>query len=197
MMTVYLVPAGATDLSKHGELLGINNPSLNEAGRSNASRVAGMLSPLVLEAVFSGSLIREFETAEAIAKLHRLPVRVDNDIRDINFGRWSGRTWNALEATEGDALSKLLKSPHKFRFPSGDRMKRSGKRIQAFIQQILSNYGTGNLVVVADDFVISLITSMMVKTNLSDLEPFKPSQGMMTVIECEHGACALKRLRDE
>lgn len=197
MMTVYLVPAGATDLSKHGELLGINNPSLNEAGRSNASRAASMLAPLVLEAVFSGSLIREFETAEAIAKLHRLPVRVDNDIRDINFGRWSGRTWKALEATEGDALSKLLKSPHKFRFPSGDRMKRSGKRIQAFVQQILSNCGTGNLVVVADDFVISLITSMMVKTNLSDIEPFKPSQGMMTVIECEHGACALKRLRDE
>jgi len=197
MMTIYLVPVGATDLSKKGELLGINNPELNGAGKSNADRAAGILAPIVLEAVFSGPYRRESETAELVARTHSIPVRVEKDLKDINYGRWCGQTWQAIETNEGDALSKLVKSPHRFRFPSGDKMKRSGKRLQSFVRQLLANYGTGNLVVIADDFVLMVIVSMMTKVEFRELDPLKPSLGKMTVVECDQGKCSIKHLRSK
>lgn len=197
MMTIFLVPAGATDLSRHGELLGLNNPGLNEAGISNAQLKADALAPFVLEAVFSGPYKRELETAEIIARPHSMPVRVEKDIKDLNYGRWSGRSWKDIESSEGDAVAKLVLVPHKFKFPSGDKMKRSGKRIQSFVRQLLANFGTGNIVIVADDLVLMLIASMLAKVNLNKLEPLKPSLGKMTVIESEEGICRIKHLRSE
>jgi broad specificity phosphatase PhoE len=194
MMTIYLVPIGKTDYSQNGELLGINNPPLSPAGKSHADDMAEALRPIVLEAVFSGPLKREVNTAERIAAPHSIPVRTEADLKDINYGSWSGLTWQKIEGTEAQLLAKLRQSPQKFRFPVGEKIKKSGKRVQSFVGRILANYGTGNLVIVADDFMICMLASQMAKIELSRLKPWKPSQGKMSIIECDERSCAIKSL---
>jgi alpha-ribazole phosphatase len=195
MMTIYLIPVGKTDLSPNWELLGINNPPLSQAGRSQAEESAEMLRPVVLEAVFSGPLKRETETAEKIAHLHSMPIRTDRDLMDINYGSWCGHSWPEIEDSYARMVAKFHKSPGKFKFPVGDKMKKGGKRIQAFATRILANYGTGNLAVVANDLVIYLLASQMAKVELSRVEPWMPSEGKISILECHDGKCIIKSLR--
>jgi broad specificity phosphatase PhoE len=195
MLTIHLVPVGATDLSPNGELLGINNPALNSAGVLHADTVAGLIKDVVLEAVFSGPLKRQLVTARRIAMPHKLPVRTEKNLMDVNYGSWSGRTWVEIRAKETNLILKMDKSPHRFRFPSGEKTKKSWKRLQNFAHYLLGNFGVGNVVVVADDFVIVMLASLIAGTDFIGLEPWKPSNGGVTVIDCDQGKCQIKVLR--
>jgi len=195
MLTIHLVPVGATDFSPNGELLGINNPPLNSGGVLHADTVAVLIKDIVLEAVFSGPLKRQLVTARRIAMPHSLPVRTEKNLIDVNYGSWSGRTWGEIRAKETNLVLKLGKSPHRFRFPSGEKTKKSWKRLQNFAQYLLGNFGVGHVVVVADDFVIMMTVSLIAGVDFIGLEPWKPSNGGVTVIDCDQGECQLRVLR--
>lgn len=195
MLTIHLVPVGATDLSQNGELLGINNPALNSMGLMHADTVAGLVKDIVLEAVFSGPLKRQLVTARRIAMPHSLPVRTEKNLMDVNYGGWSGRTWVEIRAKETNLTLKLEKSPHRFRFPSGEKTKKSWKRLQNFAQYLLGNFGVGHVVVVADDFVIMMMVSLIAGADFIGLEPWKPSNGGVTVIDCDQGKYQIRVLR--
>jgi broad specificity phosphatase PhoE len=195
MLTIHLVPVGATDFSPNGELLGINNPALDSAGVSHADAVANLLKDIVLEAVFSGPLKRQSITARRVAMPHSLPVRTEKNLMDVNYGSWSGRTWGEIRAKETNLILKLGKSPHRFRFPSGEKTKKSWKRLQNFAHYLLGNFGVGHVVVVADDFVIMMLVSLIAGADFTGLEPWKPSNGGVTVIDCDQGKCQIRVLR--
>lgn len=194
-MTIYLIPVGATDLSAKGELLGLNNPDLSDAGRLDVSRLAESFRSAVFEAVFSGPMKREVQTAEIIASSHSLPVRIDRDLRDVNYGRWSGRTWKMIESEFSAEFMKFKRAPHKFRFPYGEKIRKGGKRTQHFAWHLLNNYGTGKIAIIVDDFVSMMLTSQITKVMLSEIEPWKTSSGRITEIACDQGPCTIKQLR--
>jgi broad specificity phosphatase PhoE len=197
MLTIHLVPVGATDLSPNGELLGLNNPPLNSAGVLYADAVANTLKEVVLEAVFSGPLKRQMVTARRIALPHNLPVRTEKNLMDVNYGGWSGKSWDGVREGEANLFSKLGRSPRRFRFPSGERMKKSWKRLQSFARYLLGNFGVGHVVVVADDFVIMMLVSLIAEVDFIGLEPWKHSNGGITMIDCDQGKCQIRVLRGE
>lgn len=195
MLTAYLVPAGPTNLSPNGELLGINNPPLSKDGTAYADRVADSLRPLVLEAVFAGPLSRQYATAQRIALPHSMPVRIEKDLIDINYGSWSGRTWRSIEKDHRQLFEKLRKAPHRFRFPSGEKVKKSARHVRNFSTHLLGNFGTGNIVIVGDDLVLMILASQISRVDFAELEPWKSSRGEITILECEPGSCSIKTLR--
>ena len=87
-----------------GVLLGQCDPPLSEPGRAHA---AALLAGIELKAVYSSPLRRALETAEAIARGAR--ITIIDDLREITYGAWDGRTWVEIEAAEpGLAARKLL-----------------------------------------------------------------------------------------
>ena len=195
MLTIHLITVGATDLSPNGELLGLNNPTLNSDGITHGNAVAENVKDTILEAVFSGPLKRQLITARRIAMPHSLPVRTEKNLMDVNYGSWSGRTWAEIRESEANLFSKLGKSPHRFRFPSGEKMKKSWKRLQSFSRYLLENFGVGHVVVVADEFVTMMLVSLISGADFIGLEPWKPSHNGVTVIECDKGKCQIRVLR--
>lgn len=193
MLTIYLVPVGETDLSPHLELLGLNNPVLNSDGIRHAEETARKLGSVVLEAVFSGTMKREVVTARRIAKPHDIPIRIDKRLKDINYGSWSGLTWEAIETRDFKLFDKLKRST-RFRFPSGEKLKKVWRRVLIFTNSMKVNFGTGSIVIVAEDFISSIITSQLTGLDLLGLEPWIP-RGEMMILECDLGKCTLKSYR--
>ena len=124
-----------------------------------------------------------------------MPVRTDHFLKDVNYGSWCGLTWSMVQKEDARMYAKFLKSPKKFKFPVGEKMKKGGRRAQSFAHWLFANFGTGNLVIVADDLIICLLASHMAKVDLSRIEPWKPSGGKMSTLECVDGKCVIKKLR--
>jgi len=195
MLKVYLIPSAETDASKSGELLGLNNLPLSLDGVKQAEKIREKLKPLVLEAIISGPMKRNVVTAKIIGSSHNLPVRDTKNLRDLNYGRWSGRSFEQLSKEEPRLIEKLKATPGKFKFPSGEKVKKGWRRVREFTYQFKLNYGVGNVAIVSDDFILMMIASQLTRVLFSELEPWRPSKGEMTVISMENDKWEIEILR--
>lgn len=92
MTTLLLVRHGETDWNAEGRLQGHTDRPLSEYGRRQARRLAEELVDETLDAIYASDLARARETAEIVAKRLTLPVMLDRDLREKDWGTWEGLT---------------------------------------------------------------------------------------------------------
>ena len=92
MTTLLLVRHGETDWNADGRLQGQTDRPLNDYGRRQAQQLAETLETDKLEAIYSSDLARARETAEIVGERLGLPVALDPDLREKDWGNWEGLT---------------------------------------------------------------------------------------------------------
>ena len=100
MTTLLLVRHGETDWNADGRLQGQTDRPLSDFGRRQARRLADELADEELEAIYSSDLSRARETAEIVAERLGLPVVLDPDLREKDWGTWEGLTAVERERVE-------------------------------------------------------------------------------------------------
>ena len=98
-------PVSATVLltrhARHAEvgvvLSGRSEIALDAAGQDQATQLAGRFAEVPLAAVFASPRRRARQTAEAVAARHALPVATLDGLDEIDFGRWAGEPFAALD----------------------------------------------------------------------------------------------------
>jgi broad specificity phosphatase PhoE len=92
MTTLLLVRHGETDWNAEGRLQGHTDRPLNDYGRRQATDLADRLAGEEIAAIYASDLARATETAEIVGARLGLPVVVDPDLREKNWGSWEGLT---------------------------------------------------------------------------------------------------------
>jgi 2,3-bisphosphoglycerate-dependent phosphoglycerate mutase len=97
MTTLLLVRHGETDWNADGRLQGQTDRPLSAFGRRQARQLGDQLKDEELadgqlEAVYSSDLARARETAEIVGERLGLPVVLDPDLREKDWGSWEGLT---------------------------------------------------------------------------------------------------------
>jgi broad specificity phosphatase PhoE len=87
-----LVRHGETDWNADGRLQGQTDRPLSDYGRRQAQQLAEELSDEDIEAIYTSDLSRARETAEIAGARLRLPVELDPDLREKDWGTWEGLT---------------------------------------------------------------------------------------------------------
>lgn len=100
MTTLLLVRHGETDWNAEGRLQGHTDTPLNDYGRRQAKALADELAGGRIDAVYSSDLARARETAEILGGRLGLPVAVDPELREKNWGSWEGLTPAQRETVE-------------------------------------------------------------------------------------------------
>lgn len=88
-------------LVRHGQTLdnvagiaqGWNDSALSEAGQEQVRRLALRLAELKPTALYSSPLGRALATAEAISATTGLPITQLEDLREMSYGGWEGRSF--------------------------------------------------------------------------------------------------------
>ena len=122
MTTLLLVRHGETDWNAEGRLQGQTDRPLNDFGRRQARQLAEQLAGEEFEAICSSDLARARETAEILAERLGLPVELDPDLREKDWGNWEG-----LTAVERDRVEFVGESTQAHQ----ERMLRALARISA------------------------------------------------------------------
>jgi broad specificity phosphatase PhoE len=92
MTELLLVRHGETDWNADGRLQGQTDRPLSDFGRRQARELAEALQGEQLQAIYSSDLARARETAEIVADRLELPVVLDPDLREKDWGTWEGLT---------------------------------------------------------------------------------------------------------
>ena len=121
--------------------------ALGEAGLAEAAELAGRLGGAPLAAVYSSPLQRARQTAEAIAAAQNLELRIDADLDELDFGDWSGRSFEALHADPTWRrwnLRRLYARP-----PGGETMLEAQVRAARFLARAHADHPDGTAVAVS------------------------------------------------
>jgi probable phosphoglycerate mutase len=121
---------------------------LSDDGRKQAAAVAERIATLKkVDAVYASPLERTRETAAPIAKAHRLPVRANRGLLELDIGEWTG--WELKKAAKTDEWSMVQKRPSGFRFPGGESFLEMQGRIVDAIERIRADHPGGTVVAVS------------------------------------------------
>ena len=144
-----LLRHGQTDLSRQRRYSGRGNPELTDTGRRQAADAARYLAGKGgIAAVVTSPLQRAYDTAAAAAGALGLPVTVDDDLIETDFGEWEGCTF--AEASErhpelhGRWLRDTALAP-----PGGESFAEVAQRVSRARDRIAAEHGPATILVVS------------------------------------------------
>jgi probable phosphoglycerate mutase len=91
---------------------------LSDAGREQAAALAGRLAPVPIDAVYASPLERCQETAAVVAEPRGLKVETVEDLGEVRYGAWTGRTLK--EVAKEPAWKVVQGNFSAARFPEGE-----------------------------------------------------------------------------
>jgi broad specificity phosphatase PhoE len=134
MINLFLIRHGETDWIGKKLAGRLPNISLNVKGRAQAHTLAAGLAQIRLNAVHSSPLERTRETAAQIAQEHGLTIQLESALLEMDFGDWTGKTFDELGGME--AWRERLRTPSLAQFPGGESLQDVQRRGVAWVEQI-------------------------------------------------------------
>ena len=108
---IYMVRHGATELTAEDRFAGSTDVPLSDEGRAQIAALAERLRCDKLDAVYASPMARTIETSQIIAAPHGLEPRPEPGLREIDYGRWEGRTRDELEAEHAEEYDAWQEDP--------------------------------------------------------------------------------------
>ncbi|MFF8963764.1 bifunctional RNase H/acid phosphatase [Streptomyces globisporus] len=141
--TLVLLRHGETALTPEKRFSGSGgtDPELSAVGRGQAERAAGHFAALgTVQEIVSSPLRRCRETAAAVAARLGLVVRIDESLRETDFGAWEGLTFGEVRERYGDDLTAWLASPDTAPTGGGESFAEVAERIAAARDRLVARY---------------------------------------------------------
>ena len=183
MTTLFLVRHGAHD--RLGRFLDGRNPGvpLSDLGRRQAEGLAARLGRERVDAVYASPLERTRETAAPIATRHGREVSVEPALLELDFGDWSGMTFEALKPLEAWRLWNAARSTA--RTSAGDTMRAAQTRALDFIDALCRAAPHGSFVLVSHADPLKAILAFHLGLSLDDLPRFEIAPGSLSRLDVE------------
>jgi broad specificity phosphatase PhoE len=191
LLKIILVRHGETDWNKAHRVQGSNSDvPLNAIGKKQAASLAVRLKEEDIEAVYSSPLRRAWDTAQAIARPHRLAVRVVPDLLEIDAGELEGVPVSSI----GKRLSELLVEAGHDEVPAeggmlgmipyigGESLAAVQQRAWDVVQGIVSNHSDGVIIIVSHYFVIMTIICTVLGLPVSQIRRLRFSVGSISSV---------------
>ncbi|WCN06992.1 bifunctional RNase H/acid phosphatase [Streptomyces sp. M92] len=150
--TFVLLRHGETPLTplKRFSGSGGSDPSLSAAGREQAEKVAESLARRgTVQAIVASPLARTRETAGIVAARLGLEVRVEEGLRETDFGAWEGLTFGEVRERHPDDLNAWLSSPDAEPTGGGESFAATGARVAATRDRLVAAYAGRTVLLVS------------------------------------------------
>jgi probable phosphoglycerate mutase len=191
------LPLRRLAMLRHGETVGNSSlrfhgsadVALSDAGRVQMREAARALREAVFDLVVASPLRRSWEAARIVAGA--TPVRIEEGLREIDFGRWEGLTDAEIAARDPVLHREWRERAPGFEYPGGElRAEFRGRVMRAF--ERIDASGADGALVVAHKGVIRTLAERLVGDPLPEGIP-----GLATAVHLSRGADEVWRLRGQ
>jgi broad specificity phosphatase PhoE len=163
-------------LTRHGHVDGIAPERfrgraelpLTPLGESQAKAVAARIGtgwkPSV---IYTSPMGRCVATAESITRACGTPVRVMNELNDLDFGAWQGKLHSEIQETSSELYAVWRKTPQFMRFPEGESLQDLAARTADALRVFTTHRPDETIVAVGHDNVNRVMLTQLLGLPLS------------------------------
>lgn len=143
-----LLRHGQTAMSAAKQYSGRANPELTELGKKQALAAAQALADTHIDAVVCSPLRRCQQTAAAVVKGRELRVETVEDLIEVDFGRWEGKTFAEADAADPELHARWLKDTS-VACPGGESLRAVHRRVSAARRELQQRFEGQTILVVS------------------------------------------------
>ena len=177
-----------------GEDLTTGDPELTDVGWEQARRLGERLARQRIDLIFTSPLRRAIQTAEAIAAVNGLDVRVEPELREVELGR-ADYDIRALTEAEQVALASRIATEGKWdAFPGSEGSAYARNRVREFTDRIVEQYEGHRVALVSHAGFIQTFVSVVLGVERDFV--FYPFNASITSVRAKGERRVLWRLND-
>jgi broad specificity phosphatase PhoE len=188
--TLLLIRHAAHDWLGHGVAGRTPGVGLNEQGRAQARELVARLRHVKLGALFVSPRERTQETAAPLLADRSMSAMEEPQIDEIDFGAWTGRTFEQLDAEPGWKMwvnRRSVAQP-----PGGETIVDAQRRVVSAISRMQSGYGGRTIALVSHGDVIKAALAHYLGLSLDNLERFEIAPASISVLASGGGWAQVK-----
>ncbi|HTJ57738.1 MAG TPA: histidine phosphatase family protein [Devosiaceae bacterium] len=181
MTTTYFLVRHAAHDNVGGFLAGrMPGIRLGADGLAQAGRLAERMRRESFDAIYSSPRERAAETAAQISTASHVPVERADEIDEIDFGSWSGKSFDELNRSHAWRRWNELRSLS--RTPGGETMLDAERRIIEFMQKLGERHPDGALVLVSHAEIIRAAVGYILGLPIDSQSRFDIDPGSITTL---------------
>lgn len=181
-MTIYLIRHGETQWNRTHRLQGIVDVPLNCAGLRQARRLSARLPRLPIRSIHTSPLLRARHTALEIRGTQPWPVVVEEDLREIDHGSWTGMKIAEIAEQHFEEHSVWKWSPERLRPRSGEPLETVYRRSTRVLCRLLASDTSQNVVIVGHGVVNALLLCSALGIPIARVWDFPQPNGSIYVL---------------
>jgi probable phosphoglycerate mutase len=156
-MNIYLLRHGQTACNQERRLQGLRDMPLNSVGIRQSRRLVEWHRKTAVTRIVSSPLVRDRRIAEILGEYSGPAPLVDDRLREIDHGPWTGLQLPAIEQRFPHEFAAWSFFPEKLRLSSGESLGAVYRCCSRFLMDVLNTGGSEDVLVVSHDVVKALL----------------------------------------
>lgn len=171
---VILVRHGETEWNALCKFLGTVDLPLNEKGRRQAGYAKEALKYTQIDVAVSSPMLRAYETGVIICEDKKLEIIKDNELREINCGKWEGLNGNEVEELFPGQIYLWGNEPDACRIEGGETFRDVSERVIKAFYRIVSEHRGKTILITSHMISITLLMLHFTGKEVNDIWDVKP-----------------------
>ncbi len=178
---ILMVRHGETDGESSIRFHGHTDVGLSEEGLEQMTRAARQVAHQPIDLVLASPLRRSWRAAWIVGK--GAPVRLDDDFREVHFGRWEGLTKEEIQVRDPILYEDWQAGVDGFAYPEGESREEFQARVVRGLER-LSRTDVYSALLVLHKGVIRVLVGALLG---AELEPGEPQLGAVLRLAARAG----------
>lgn len=159
--------------------------NLSPHGRLQAAQLAAHLRQTKLDAIYVSPLKRARQTSCALLQHDGRTEIVHPGLREVDFGKWTGLSWQEVADKFGVHALDWLKALRYDQIPGSEPFAEFRGRVAKCLHEVLERHNGQNVALVCHGGVIRMLLALMLDLPLEKTSGFEVDYASVTVIGCD------------
>ena len=180
---LHLVRHGEVDEAYHEVFGGQIDMELSPLGHEQARRLAKFLGDRHFDRIYCSPMLRVRQTAKPLLDALGREAEVIDDLREVDFGVWTGHKWHEIQEKFGVDAEDWLVHLENGDVAEAEPMVECRSRIRGSLEQMMDEGAGQDVLVLCHGGVIRMLLSLLLDEPFSKMDRFEVDFASLTVIE--------------
>ena len=183
MKKIILIRHGSIEDKYRGRYIGSTDVPLSEKGIKEAEAIGEYIKDIDYDHIFASSMLRVRQTFEAALSPEKIKaVEYFDNIREIDFGAWEGKTFEEIEEEYPGEAEDWTKPANNFAFPQGSNLEDFHEGIDRFRQTLVNSTGSTIMVFAHGGVILALLCNIL-GIDKNKMLAFKADRGSISTFD--------------
>jgi broad specificity phosphatase PhoE len=177
-----LIRHGEVEVKYQGIFGGRIDMNLSPRGKRQAKILADYLKAKTIDAVYASPMKRVQQTLSPTLKSGRHEQTIFHDLREIDFGDWTGLDWHTVRDRFNFAVHEWLDQIEHPGAPNGESGKTFRARLEPCLRDIIARHPGQNVAVFCHGGVIRALLAILLELPLPKTNSFEVEYASITQV---------------